>query len=488
MRSKAEVFLQEIEARVYKAKFVDRYNVIHNIRRASRLLYTRVYVCTNSRNRVIRALHTWRQNRHVGVSVIAKALAAPYYGYSVPCYYSNNICLRNVNEGFDIIKRYYYCIVHVKFDLAKVISDDKKGGLFIKMIGEIAENSRLQSVEIKNLHSYGPGNRDNIGELIKILKKFLKNPPRKLIIDLRDTIPLQVVQVLNKFPRNVTQLAIVSDAGKMNSISMLTANLVMLRISECYYNTERIQQLVTPHKSLCRLFLHIHHIPGKLKLPDSVTYVVIAASKLYLMPLTISGPHLKSLEIRQMTFSPVTFLFPELEYLSISQGRIQDTNGHRQTPYPKLKALEWENTSKKLDFIPLLELTKPVQSIALLHEAVDLRETLCRDLLFSKYLPPVVTLHLARNIVLRPEDLYFLQSLLGQSSTSKVYVTVQYSDISNPPNLRGISRKYLTLVSSSLKRDGGYFQDTYILRPDFVKARLPYIKQRFRHIFASPDN
>ncbi|CAN6622988.1 hypothetical protein TRVA0_009S01156 [Trichomonascus vanleenenianus] len=288
---------------------------------------------------------------------------------------------------------------------------------------------------------------------------------------MRNTHSVEVVQILNKFPRNVTQLTIISDSGKMGAISELTANLTSLRISEIYHDVASIQPLVTPHKSLCRVFLELYCMMGELKLPDTVTHLTIVA-QLYDLNLTISGNHLKSLVARDMIFSPIAFLVPELEYLSICMGMIHDIDDLRQSPYPKLKALECDNLSDGRNVIQLLELSKPSQSIALTQKNGNLRGIPWRNLLFSKYLPPVVTLQLDPNQILHLADLYFIQRLLGQPATSNVYVTIRYLDISNPPDLTDIAPKYRTLVSSSLKHDEGYFQDTYKLCPDFINACL----------------
>ncbi|CAN6659787.1 hypothetical protein TRVA0_031S01816 [Trichomonascus vanleenenianus] len=333
-----QLFLEKIETQA-KAKIVDQYSVIHHIRCANRLIKAHGgTVFTKSSNGIIRALSTWWENRDVGVNAIAEALAAPYHGYARPCHYSNEIRLRNVHEGFDIIRRYYYCINHVKFNIGQVSSIGKKK-CFNKIISEIAKNSRLQRVEITSLLTCL--NRENIRELIRVLNMFLEKPPRQLIIDVQGTFTLEVVQVLNKFPRDVTQLSIMSNADRMGPVSNLTANLVSLRIREGH-NIVQIQQLVTFHKSLCRVFLEVFFMVGRLKLPDSVNHLTIVAL-LYHMGLTISGNHLKSLFVRQMVFSPDTFLFPELELLSVCNGRVRDINGHRQSPYPKLKALEFGN-------------------------------------------------------------------------------------------------------------------------------------------------
>ncbi|CAN6634596.1 hypothetical protein TRVA0_014S02586 [Trichomonascus vanleenenianus] len=469
--SALELFLEKIETQAYKANFLDRYNMIHHIRCANRLIEAHGgygFFSTDHRysNEVIRALSIWWENRDVGVNAIAEALAAPYHGYARPRHCSNEIRLRNVHEGFDIIRRNYNCIKHVKLDIGRVSSIGKKQR-FKKIISEIAENSKLLSVEITILLTYKLAYRANIRELTKILSKFLENPPRELIIDVQGTLSLEVAQVLNKFPHNVTQLTIKSNAERMGPVSNLTANLVSLSIRSCS-DIAQIQKLVIPHKSLCRLFLeasgNYQYVAGKLNLPDTITHLTIVKS----FGLAISGNHLKSLVVRQMVFSPGTFLFPELEYLSICEGRIHGINGHHQAPYPKLKALECDNLR---DVIQLLEL-KPSHSVASQHHTANLRDT--RDLLFSKYLPPVVTLRFAANKRLLHEDLYFFQLLLEQPSTSKICVTFRYLDINNPPNLTGIAPKYRTLVASSLKQDEDYFQDTYEICSDFVDAHLPY--------------
>ncbi|CAN6631204.1 hypothetical protein TRVA0_013S00562 [Trichomonascus vanleenenianus] len=470
--------LNQIKINVGKAELEKRYEVYHNIYSALRLAPSSTSDSALN-NRLLQALLSWKDNNNTNIDDIITALIAPYDGYAIPNHYSNEIDSSNIRQGIQIIRRKFCYIKHVQLSIYRGITDNPDTlALFVEILNGIAENSRLQSLDVI-------GNFSNRFPVIRALQSFSKNPLQRLIIN-EDNVLVpgsDIAQALNELP-SCTELTVKTTVKSEGPVANLTANLAELVI-KYGLSIARLKEVISPYESLARLVFVMRNMSGKIQLPDSVTHLEAIGGYGFTVDrdFAMSSNFLKSLTLTAAIFLPNAYLFPSLEHLAISGGKVQVIEWHPAAPYPMLQTLECgELPDGNDEVLQLLELARPLQKFTLTLIGFSKHDKLYARLLFSKCLPPIVAVELDPKSIL--SQLYFVQRLLARPSVSDVHIIRRHTFMNIPPVLDYIPLNCRRLVACT--HQGRFdFSDTHALHIDFIDVPLGPIDDELKRLLAS---
>ncbi|CAN6675015.1 hypothetical protein TRVA0_079S00100 [Trichomonascus vanleenenianus] len=493
-------FLEIIRSYAYYTQLEDRHSVIQHIDAAEEIINWGITDGTPC-NTLVQALLAYKQDRAAGIKAITEALSAPYCGYTTPKYYSTQIDLYNIDRMFDIVRRYYPYIKHVKLVVGEVTGCDSAIRHFAKLFEGLLQNSRLETVNVTLKDGDITNERKIKEQQMVFLQKVAENPPQRVLIDVEYRFTPDIVKILNTLPNDGTQLIIRSEVIFTGPVSKLKANVISMKIGDSF-DVAPLQQFLSVYKSLTYLDMYLGTSMGHLRLPDPVTHLTAVADHCLghdtgVRKIKVSSSYLKSLTVRYGGFHPDAFVFPKLEHLRVLDGgRICNTFGHGQRHFPKLKRLECKDINVGDDLTALLEIGHTFESVVLgvgrgFNEDMQARYAWFRHLVLFVNLPPVVAFRVDL-IDMLPDDVYFFQRLLARQSNSQVHI-LTWSLRFHAPELKEILAKYRTLPSTKsyyLYQDdyGDPITDTYVLTPDFVNAPLDNVDEKLKLLLAAPPN